>query len=43
VSSSDLDVAALAEAGIVEILRWPLVNTEVAAALARCARASNLD
>jgi CheY-like chemotaxis protein/two-component sensor histidine kinase len=35
-SSIDIDVTALAEAGISEVLRWPLDNTELAVALARC-------
>ncbi len=34
-SSSDVNVNALAEAGISELLRWPLVSSELAAALAR--------
>jgi CheY-like chemotaxis protein len=37
-SSIDVDVNALAEAGVSEVLRWPLVNSELAAALARCLR-----
>jgi signal transduction histidine kinase len=36
----DINASALAEAGISEVLRWPLASTEVAAALARCLRAS---
>ena len=39
-SSIDINASALAEAGISEVLRWPLASTEVAAALARCLRAS---
>lgn len=34
-SSGDVDVNAMAEAGIFEVLRWPLVSSELAAALAR--------
>lgn len=34
-SSSDVNVNALAEAGISELLHWPLVSSELAAALAR--------
>jgi signal transduction histidine kinase len=37
-STVDLNVAALSEAGIDEVLHRPLVNTELAAALARCLR-----
>jgi signal transduction histidine kinase len=37
-SSVDVDVNALAEAGISEVLRWPFASTELAAALARCLR-----
>jgi CheY-like chemotaxis protein len=37
-STIDVGVDALAEAGISEILRRPLVSTELAAALARCLR-----
>jgi hypothetical protein len=37
-STSDVSVDALAEAGISEVLRRPLVSTELAAALARCLR-----
>lgn len=37
-STMNLDVAALSEAGIAEVLHRPLVNTELAAALARCLR-----
>jgi len=39
-SSVDVDVNALAEAGISEVLRWPFASTELAAALARCLRTS---
>ena len=35
-SSIDVNVNALAETGISEVLRWPLVSSELAAALARC-------
>jgi CheY-like chemotaxis protein len=35
-SSVDLNVNALAEAGIFEVLRWPFASTELAGALARC-------
>jgi CheY-like chemotaxis protein len=38
-SSIDVSVDALAEAGISEVLRWPLASAELAAALARCVRA----
>jgi hypothetical protein len=37
-SSIDVSVNALAEAGISEVLRWPLASAELAAALARCLR-----
>ena len=37
-STSDVNVDALAEAGISEVLRRPLASTELAAALARCLR-----
>jgi len=37
-STIDVSVDAMAEAGITEILRRPLVSTELAAALARCLR-----
>jgi len=37
-STIDVGVDALAEAGISEILRRPLVSTELAVALARCLR-----
>jgi hypothetical protein len=36
----DVNVNALAEAGISEVLRWPFASTELAAALARCLRTS---
>jgi signal transduction histidine kinase/CheY-like chemotaxis protein len=39
-SSMDVNVNALAEAGISEVLRWPFASTELAAALARCLRTS---
>jgi hypothetical protein len=38
-SSIDVSVDALAEAGISEVLHWPLASAELAAALARCLRA----
>ncbi len=37
-SSIDVSVDALAEAGIREVLHWPLASAELAAALARCLR-----
>ena len=37
-SSIDVSADALAEAGISEVLRWPLASAELAAALARCLR-----
>jgi len=37
-SSTDVNVNALAEAGISEVLRWPFASAELAAALARCLR-----
>jgi CheY-like chemotaxis protein len=37
-SAIDVDVDALADAGVSELLRRPLVSTELAAALARCLR-----
>ena len=39
-STIDVGVDALAEAGISELVRRPLVSTELAAALARCLRSS---
>ena len=39
-STIDVDVGALAEAGISELLRRPLISTELASALARCLRSS---
>ena len=39
-SAIDVQVDALAEAGISEVLRRPLVSTELVAALARCLRAT---
>src|SRR5713226_9421597 len=39
-STIDVSVSRLAEAGISEVLPWPLASTELAAALARCLRAS---
>jgi signal transduction histidine kinase/ActR/RegA family two-component response regulator len=41
-SSIDVDVNALAEAGISEVLRWPLASTELAVALAHCLRAPGM-
>jgi len=35
-SSIEVNVNGLAETGISEVLRWPLVSSELAAALARC-------
>jgi signal transduction histidine kinase len=37
-STINLSVSRLAEAGISEVLQWPLASTELAAALARCLR-----
>jgi DNA-binding response OmpR family regulator len=39
-STIDLSVSRLAEAGISEVLQWPLASTELAAALALCLRKS---
>jgi signal transduction histidine kinase len=39
-STIDISVDALAEAGIAEVLNWPLVTTELAAVLARCLRSA---
>jgi DNA-binding NtrC family response regulator len=36
ISTTEISVDALAEAGIVEVLRRPVANTELAAVLARC-------
>jgi signal transduction histidine kinase len=41
-SSVDVDVNALAEAGVFEVLRWPFASTELAAALARCLHAPGM-
>jgi signal transduction histidine kinase len=41
-STIDVGVDALAEAGISELLRRPLISTEVASALARCLRSSDV-
>jgi signal transduction histidine kinase len=41
-SSIEVNVNALAEAGISEVLRWPLTSDELAAALARCRLAPGL-
>jgi signal transduction histidine kinase len=41
-SSIDVNINALADAGISEVLRWPFVSTELAAALARCLRAPGM-
>jgi DNA-binding NtrC family response regulator len=35
-ASIDVNVNALAEAGVSEVLRWPFASAELAAALARC-------
>jgi DNA-binding response OmpR family regulator len=40
VPSMDVNINALAEAGISEVLRWPFASTELAAALTRCLRSS---
>jgi signal transduction histidine kinase len=37
-SAADVSVDVLADAGISEVLRWPLENAELATALARCLR-----
>jgi CheY-like chemotaxis protein len=37
-SSMNVNVNAMAEAGISEVLRWPFASAELAAALARCLR-----
>lgn len=39
-SAADVSVDVLTDAGISEVLHWPLDNTELAAALARCLRPS---
>ena len=39
-STIDLSVSRLAEAGVSEVLQWPLASTELAAALALCLRKS---
>ena len=39
-STIDVSIGGLAEAGISELLPWPLASTELAAALARCLRKS---
>ncbi|KJC60192.1 hypothetical protein UP10_14015 [Bradyrhizobium sp. LTSPM299] len=39
-SAADVSVDVLTDAGISEVLHWPLDNTELAAALDRCLRAS---
>jgi DNA-binding response OmpR family regulator len=41
-STVELSVGRLAEAGISELLPWPLASTELAAALARCLRRSRM-
>jgi CheY-like chemotaxis protein len=41
-SAVDVDVNALAEAGVSEVLRWPFASAELAAALARCLRAPGM-
>jgi hypothetical protein len=37
-SSIDINVGAIAEAGISELLPWPLATTELASGLERCLR-----
>jgi hypothetical protein len=37
-SGADISIEVLTDAGISEVLHWPLDNTEIAAALARCLR-----
>jgi signal transduction histidine kinase len=39
-STIDFSASRLSEAGISQVLQWPLVSTELAAALARCLRKS---
>ena len=39
-STIDISINTLAEAGISEVLPWPLASTELAVALARCLRTS---
>ena len=39
-STIDLSVSRLAEAGVSEVLQWPLASTELAAALTLCLRKS---
>jgi CheY-like chemotaxis protein len=39
-SAIDVSVSILADAGISEVLRWPIDHTELASALARCLRPS---
>jgi signal transduction histidine kinase/CheY-like chemotaxis protein len=41
-SSIEVNIDALAEAGISELLRWPFASAELAAALARCLRAPGM-
>ena len=41
-ASIDINVDALAEVGISEVLRWPLASAELAAALARCLRTPDM-
>jgi DNA-binding NtrC family response regulator len=41
-AATDISVDELAEAGISEVLHRPLVSTEIAAALARCLRSSDM-
>ena len=42
VAAIDISVDRLADAGISEVLPWPLASTELAAALARCLRTGGL-
>jgi CheY-like chemotaxis protein len=41
-STIDISINTLAEAGISEVLPWPLASTELAVALARCLRAPSM-
>jgi FixJ family two-component response regulator len=40
-STIEVSVDALTEAGISEVLRWPMATTDLAGALARCLRRSS--
>ena len=40
VSTKDISIDALAQAGIVEVVRRPVANAELAAILARCMRSA---